>query len=66
MIHSDKINKKNYAPPHQDWRSIQGSLNNIVIWLPIVNIEKNEFNRIRKKSHLNGLIKTKKINGLGK
>ena len=40
MIHSDKINKKNYAPPHQDWRSIQGSLNNIVIWLPIVNIEK--------------------------
>ena len=61
MVHSDKINERNYAPLHQDWRSIQGSLNNVVIWIPLVNIEK-KMNSIEfvKKSHLQGLIKTKK------
>lgn len=61
MIHSNKISEKNYAPPHQDWRSIQGSLNNVVIWIPLVKIEK-KMNSIKfvKKSHLQGLIKTRK------
>jgi phytanoyl-CoA hydroxylase len=26
--------------PHQDWRSMQGSLNSVVIWVPLMNIEK--------------------------
>jgi phytanoyl-CoA hydroxylase len=26
------------SPPHQDWRSMQGSLNAIVIWVPLVDI----------------------------
>jgi hypothetical protein len=29
------------APPHQDWRSMQGSLNAIVIWVPLVDIAKD-------------------------
>jgi phytanoyl-CoA hydroxylase len=26
------------SPPHQDWRSMQGSLNSIVIWVPLLDI----------------------------
>lgn len=26
------------SPPHQDWRSMQGSLNAIVIWVPLVDV----------------------------
>lgn len=26
------------TPPHQDWRSMQGSLNSIVVWVPLVDI----------------------------
>lgn len=26
------------SPPHQDWRSMQGSLNSIVIWVPLVDV----------------------------
>jgi phytanoyl-CoA hydroxylase len=25
-------------PPHQDWRSMQGSLNSVVVWVPLANI----------------------------
>jgi phytanoyl-CoA hydroxylase len=28
------------TPPHQDWRSIQGSLNSIVAWVPLIDINK--------------------------
>lgn len=27
------------TPPHQDWRSIQGSLNSIVIWVPLIDLD---------------------------
>jgi phytanoyl-CoA hydroxylase len=26
------------SPPHQDWRSMQGSLNSIVAWVPLVDV----------------------------
>jgi ectoine hydroxylase-related dioxygenase (phytanoyl-CoA dioxygenase family) len=26
------------TPPHQDWRSMQGSLNAIVVWVPLVDV----------------------------
>lgn len=28
------------SPPHQDWRSMQGSLNAIVLWVPLVDISR--------------------------
>lgn len=42
--------------PHQDWRSMQGSLNSIVVWLPLidVSIELGAL-EIVPKSHLLGL-----------
>lgn len=35
------ISKHEYiykSPPHQDWRSIQGSLNSVVVWIPLVDV----------------------------
>ncbi|MBS1812408.1 MAG: phytanoyl-CoA dioxygenase family protein [Acidobacteria bacterium] len=26
------------TPPHQDWRSMQGSLNSMVVWVPLVDV----------------------------
>ena len=42
--------------PHQDWRSMQGSLNSIVIWVPLMDINKDLGSlKILPKSHKNGL-----------
>lgn len=27
------------TPPHQDWRSMQGSLNSMVVWVPLVDVD---------------------------
>lgn len=44
------------SPPHQDWRSMQGSLNALVVWVPLVNInEKLGALQIIPGSHLMGL-----------
>ncbi|MBX3662277.1 MAG: phytanoyl-CoA dioxygenase family protein [Burkholderiales bacterium] len=49
------------TPPHQDWRSMQGSLNSVVIWVPLVDIDVGlgaiEF---IPGSHLTGLRLTEK------
>lgn len=29
------------SPPHQDWRSMQGSLNAMVIWVPLADVSKD-------------------------
>lgn len=46
-------------PVHQDWRSIQGSLNSVVVWTPIVDcpIELGALEVI-PKSHKQGLLPT--------
>jgi phytanoyl-CoA hydroxylase len=31
------------APPHQDWRSMQGSLDGVVLWLPLVDIDEDSY-----------------------
>ena len=41
---------------HQDWRSMQGSLNSVVIWIPLINIDKSlGALEILPGSHLDGL-----------
>lgn len=48
------------TPPHQDWRSIQGSLNSLVLWLPLVDIDKSlGALEIVPGSHLRGLLSTR-------
>lgn len=50
-----------YAPLHQDWRTIQGSLNCLVIWIPLTNISKNMGSIFfLQSSHKKGLYKTSK------
>lgn len=51
---------------HQDWRSMQGSLNSVVIWIPLIDINKNlGALEILPKSHLNGLRTDHMENGFG-
>jgi ectoine hydroxylase-related dioxygenase (phytanoyl-CoA dioxygenase family) len=51
---------------HQDWRSMQGSLNAVVIWIPLVDINKAlGALEIVPKSHLDGLRTDHIENGFG-
>ena len=51
---------------HQDWRSMQGSLNSIVVWVPLVDIDKKlGALEIMPKSHLFGLRTDHVDNGFG-
>jgi ectoine hydroxylase-related dioxygenase (phytanoyl-CoA dioxygenase family) len=44
------------TPPHQDWRSMQGSLNAVVVWVPLVDVdEKLGALRVLPGSHRDGL-----------
>jgi len=51
---------------HQDWRSIQGSLDSIVIWVPLVNIDRalGALEAI-PGSHRRGLLDAELIDGYG-
>lgn len=46
------------SPAHQDWRSIQGSLDNVVLWIPLTPVRGNGLEVIRG-SHKHGLLPTK-------
>lgn len=51
---------------HQDWRSMQGSLNSMVIWIPLIDINKDlGALEIVPKSHLSGLKTEHFNNGFG-
>ena len=51
---------------HQDWRSMQGSLNSVVIWVPLMPIPKNiGALEILPKSHKLGLITNSIDHGFG-
>tara|TARA_B100000035_G_C20915374_1_gene515975 strand:+ start:119 stop:958 length:840 start_codon:yes stop_codon:yes gene_type:complete len=64
MMHHKTTNVSSsgdYAPLHQDWRSVQGSLNCAVLWIPIVEIEKKMGSiEYVPSSHILGLLPTKK------
>jgi phytanoyl-CoA hydroxylase len=47
------------TPPHQDWRSIQGSLDNLVYWIPTTPVKLNSHAlEVIPGSHLHGLLDT--------
>jgi ectoine hydroxylase-related dioxygenase (phytanoyl-CoA dioxygenase family) len=47
------------SPPHQDWRSMQGSLDSIVLWMPTVPVSvRSHPLEVIPKSHLLGLLDT--------
>lgn len=51
---------------HQDWRSMQGSLDAIVVWVPLVNIDKSlGALEVIPGSHKWGLLQSQMIDGYG-
>ena len=53
--------------PHQDWRSMQGSLDAAVVWVPLMDIDKSlGAIEIVPGSHLRGLMTTEVDHGFGK
>lgn len=47
------------SPPHQDWRSMQGSLDSIVLWIPTTPVTERSFPlEVVPRSHLHGLLPT--------
>jgi phytanoyl-CoA hydroxylase len=47
------------SPPHQDWRSMQGSLDSIVLWMPTVPVKTNSHAlQVVPGSHKLGLLDT--------
>ncbi len=69
FFNSKKLAKKDVywkTDPHQDWRSMQGSLNSIVVWLPLIDVDKKlGALEIVPKSHFNGLQTTDFKDGFG-
>lgn len=52
---------------HQDWRSMQGSINSIVLWIPLVEINKDlGALEVSPGSHLKGLISREVENSFGR
>ena len=49
------------SPYHQDWPSIQGSLNAVAIWIPLTNIQNNYPLEILPKSHQRGVFPAKDL-----
>jgi phytanoyl-CoA hydroxylase len=46
------------SPPHQDWRSIQGSLDNVVFWIPLTPVRGSSGVEVVRGSHRRGLLNT--------
>lgn len=53
--------------PHQDWRSMQGSLDSIVVWVPLVDVDASLGPlEVVPGSHKLGLLTTEVVNSFGK
>ena len=63
-IAKNKINHT--VPPHQDWASMQGSINSIVVWIPLIDINKDLGSiEIIPQSHKEGLLSKEKEGSFG-
>jgi phytanoyl-CoA hydroxylase len=57
--HISKIAGHYKTPAHQDWRSMQGSLNSVVVWIPLIDIDRDlGALEVIPGSHLMGLLPT--------
>lgn len=54
------------VPPHQDWASMQGSINSMVVWIPLIDINQDLGSiMLVPKSHKEGLLSNEKIGSFG-
>ena len=56
LILENRSNKSVGWPYHQDWPSIQGSLNSVMVWIPLNNVDENYPMQLLPGSHKRGLI----------
>lgn len=63
-LHNKKVAKHDgywKTPIHQDWRSIQGSLNCTVVWIPLIDVDESLGSlEVIPGSHLRGLLPAEK------
>jgi len=68
-ISSRHVSKKDsywLSPPHQDWRSMQGSLDSVVVWLPLVDVDASlGALKVVPGSHKRGLLATELVDDFG-
>jgi ectoine hydroxylase-related dioxygenase (phytanoyl-CoA dioxygenase family) len=61
-----KTDMNHTVPPHQDWASMQGSINSIVCWIPLVDINQNLGSiALVPASHKLGLLSNEKKDSFG-
>jgi hypothetical protein len=54
------------TPPHQDWSSIRGSNDCMIVWIPLVDVDKSMGAlRVVPKSHTNGNLMSNVVGGFG-
>jgi phytanoyl-CoA hydroxylase len=54
------------TPPHQDWRSMQGSLDSVVVWIALVDVDTDlGALEVVPGSHRRGLLADRLIDGFG-
>ena len=64
--HISKSPINHTVPPHQDWASMQGSINSIVCWVPLIDINQDLGSiALVPKSHTNGLLVNEKKESFG-
>ena len=65
-MNNKKLSKEEFhykVPAHQDWRSMQGSLNSVVVWIPLVDVTLSMGAiELVPRSHLGGLLPSEKDN----
>ena len=64
--HISKSNINHTVPAHQDWSSMQGSINSIICWVPLIDISiKLGSIELVPESHINGLLSKEKTENFG-
>jgi len=54
------------VPPHQDWASMQGSVNSVVCWVPLIDINQSLGSiALVPGSHKEGLVTNEKVQSFG-
>ena len=54
------------TPPHQDWRSMQGSLDSVVVWIALVDVDVGlGALEVVPGSHRRGLLADRLLDGFG-
>lgn len=64
--HISKSEINHTVPPHQDWASMQGSINSIICWTPLIDVNQDlGAIGLVPSSHTKGLLTTRRVGSFG-